>query len=329
MITDINNNEELVEVFFGTIYANIIISMVTFIVILIPFVKNLYKKILDIVKRQKVFTTILGIFIILIIVSILFNLIFYSNDLVISSSVGLILLSLYLFFLVKSIIEHNNYLNMYVKYNNSIETLKSYEAILDKYRLLNHENKNNLLTIRHMINKNNSEVSTFIDKLVKNEYQDDENLMMETSKIPSGGLRALIYSKLLYMKNNDVDFILKVDKKIRSVQLIDLNELLVLDICKIVGVFLDNAIEETKTIQNGNVSIELYMLDDRLNISIANTFEGTIDLDRMDEARYTTKGEDHGYGLSLVKEIINKNTKLENIRMINDNVFVQVLRIDM
>ena len=69
------------------------------------------------------------------------------------------------------------------------------------------------------------------------------------------------------------------------------------------------------------------MLDETLNISITNYFEGVIDLDKMDETRYTTKGEGHGYGLTLVKEIIGKNPRLQNVRKINDNVFTQILKI--
>ena len=170
-------------------------------------------------------------------------------------------------------------------------------------------------------------IAKYIDKLVKNEYKDDNNLIIETSRIPSGGLRALIYSKILYMKNNNVKFNLEIDRQIRSVQLMELDENITLDICKIVGVFLDNAIEEVKKHRTGSISIELYMLDDKLNISIGNNFEGVINFEKIDEKKYTTKGEGRGYGLALVKELVNKNSRLENIRMVNDDVFIQVLKI--
>ena len=43
----------------------------------------------------------------------------------------------------------------------------------------------------------------------------------------------------------------------------------------------------------------------------------------MDEAGKTSKGEGHGYGLSLVKEIIKKNKRLRNERGIMGNQFQQ------
>ena len=328
IITNVQNKSELVEIFSGTIWANITISFCVFMMVQFSFVKKVYEKINYLVKNQRNYNIIMAILMFLLTASVLFNLIYYTNNLILLSLIGIIVLLFYLVFIVKSAMVHNSYLSMYVKYNSTLETLKSYESILDKYKVSNHENKNQLLTIRNMIKKNESDIMGFIDKLVDNKYKDDENLIIETSKIPSGGLRALVYSKLLYMKNNNVNFMLKIDRKIRSFQLIELDENIILDICKIIGVFLDNAIEETKRIKNGDVGIEMYMTNNELNISISNIFDGKIDLERLDEIKYTTKGEGHGYGLALVKEILNKNGKLKNIRMVNDNVFVQILKVN-
>ena len=330
IVTNIQNKSELVETFSGTLYANMIISTLVFIIIQFPFVKNNYHKLIELIKREKLYNTIIVVFVIASTTSIIFNLIYYTNNLILLSFIGLTLLVIYLIFIIKAIIIRNNYLSMYSKYNSTLESLKAYEDVLDKYKVSNHENKNQLLMIRNMLGKDTKNaVGKYIDKIVKNEYLDDENLMMETSKIPAGGLRALIYSKLLYMKNNNLNFQLKVDRKIRSIQLIELDEKIILDVCKIVGVFLDNAIEEVKKIGTGIISIEIYMLEDKFNISVANTFEGSINLDRIDEIKYTTKGKGHGYGLSLVKEIISNNRNLENIRKINDDIFMQILRISM
>lgn len=328
IITNIQNKKELVDLFSGTIYANILISIVVLVMSRLSITKKAYLKLNEFLKNQKIYNVLLIVFILFGIISVFLNFTYYNDNLVLLSISCLALAVFYVYIAIKNVSIRNNYLNMYFKYNNTLEALKSYEDILDKYKVSNHENKNQLLMIRNMIGKDDKkEVSEYIDKIVKNEYEDDENLIMETSKIPSGGLRALIYSKILYMKNNKIEFSLKVDRKIRSIELINLDSSIILDICKIIGVFLDNAIDEIKNNQKGSVSIELYMLDKKLNISISNTFEGFIDLDKIDEMKYTTKGTGHGYGLSLVREIIDKNKKLENLRMVNDNVFTQILKI--
>ena len=45
----------------------------------------------------------------------------------------------------------------------------------------------------------------------------------------------------------------------------------------------------------------------------------------MDKEGYTTKGKNHGVGLSLVKDIINSNSKLEQRREVIKDYFYQYL----
>ncbi len=327
-ITNVKNKYELVEMFSGTIHANIFISILVFIIIQYPFVERFYQKVISYISKEKLRNIIILVFIVASTTSFLFNLIYYTNKLISLSLAGLMLMIAYLIFIFKGINIRNNYLSVNSKYNSALESLKTSNNALSKYRVFNHENKNQLMMIRNMLGMNaKNEVNRYIDKIVNIVYPDDEDLKMKTALIMDVGLRALIYSKLLYMKNNNLIFDLEIDRKIENIQLIELDEKIILDICKIVGVFLDNAIEEVEKMDDGSISIEIYILDNKFNISVANTFEGTIDFDKIYEAEYTTKGGEHGYGLTLVKELIEKNPKLENVRMINDDVFIQVLKI--
>ena len=46
--------------------------------------------------------------------------------------------------------------------------------------------------------------------------------------------------------------------------------------------------------------------------------------------KYTTKGDGHGYGLTLVNKILSEETgKLENEKSINRDTFTQTLKIKM
>ena len=154
--------------------------------------------------------------------------------------------------------------------------------------------------------------------------------MRKTFKIPEGGLRAIIYGKLCKMDELRIKYSLDIARDVRTVDLINMDEEIVLNICKILGVFLDNAIEAVKNLKEKQITIEIYLMDGKLCIDITNNFEGKLELDKLDKEKYTTKGKNHGYGLSLVKQIINDNSNIfENEKSISRNTFTQKLKIKM
>ncbi|MBR2587976.1 MAG: GHKL domain-containing protein [Bacilli bacterium] len=238
-----------------------------------------------------------------------------------------------LFFVIATISYMKNnekYNEINKKYQTSISSLKEYETMIDKFRVNNHENKNELLTIRNMIKNKDKKAINYIDTLVDNKIKDNEKIMLQTSKIPEGGLRATIYSKLCVMEKYKIEYKLDIAKDVRTVDLINLDEELILNICKILGVFLDNAIDEVQKLKDKNIIIELYTIDNSLYIDITNNFEGNLDLNKIGKEKVTTKGKNHGYGLLLVNKIINENNKyLENEKRVDSNLFTQTLIIKM
>ena len=226
----------------------------------------------------------------------------------------------------------DNYNKISSKYQTSISSLKEYEVMIDQFRVYTHENRNEFYTIRNMLKNGDKreDVIKYIDTLIDNKIQDNEKIMKKTAKIPSGGLRATIYSKLCLMDKLKIKYKLNISRDVKTTDLIDLDEELVLKICRILGVFLDNAIEAVKTLKKKEISVEMYILDNKLCVDITNNFKGNLELDKISEAKYTTKGNDHGYGLTLVNQILNEEVGiLENEKSINRDTFTQTLKIKM
>ena len=241
------------------------------------------------------------------------------------------IMALFFIFIILSFSKaKNKYNNINNKYQTSITSLKEYEIMIDKFRINTHENKNELLTIRNMVKNKDKKIIEYIDRLIDNKIKDNEKIMYQTSKIPEGGLRATIYSKLCTMDKYKIKYKLDIAKDVRTVDLINLNDELILNICKILGVFFDNAIEAVKDLKEKSINIELYIVENKLYIDITNNYKGDINISKMGYERKTTKGKNHGYGLLLVNKIISDNNRyLENERSINGNQFTQSLTIKM
>ena len=235
------------------------------------------------------------------------------------------LITFVLILIVYMFIAQNNYNKVSDQYNVAKTSLVDYENMMTKYRVANHENKNLLLTIRAMsVNKDNN-IPEYIDSIIENKYEDDEKLLFEMGVIPTGGLRATIYSEILKIKENKIDYNLNIDRKIRTIDLIELDTNTIIDICKIIGVFIDNSIEAVKSLRKRYINIDMYIVNNKLCIKVSNNYSEKIDISRIYEEGYTTKSKGHGYGLALVRKVINSNSNLDNETEINKKVFSQVL----
>ena len=312
-----------------SILLNIYILIVSSLITRLPFVKKIYYLFYNNTKsKENIVYPLIIIFILVIAtaeshMNLPLTLVLITNVVMAIVFIGIVIMS-------TKIKENYNKVNS--KYQTSISSLKEYEVMIDKFRVYTHENKNEFLTIRNMLKDKNSkeEVVKYIDKLVDNKIKDNDKIMKKTAKIPSGGLRATIYSKLCLMEKLNIKYTLNISREVRTTDLIALDEDLVLKICKILGVFLDNAIEAVKKLKKKEISIEMYTLDNELCIDITNNFKGNLDLEKLNNMKYTTKGEGHGYGLTLVNKLLEEESdKLENEKSINRDTFTQTLKIKM
>ena len=222
----------------------------------------------------------------------------------------------------------NRYYRVNIKYENSINNLYAQESIIEDFKIMNHENKNQLLTIKSM-NKN-KKIEGYINSLIEQKEKFKNEILDASLKLPEGGIRGLIYIKLLYMKEKNISCNLNVDKKINIKTFRNINDNDTVDVCQILGVYIDNAIEEVVNLNNRNININLYMEDNELVVSISNTYCSKLQVNNRTNELYTTKGKNHGYGLKLVRRLILNNKKLRNETQIlkdsfNQKLFIKII----
>lgn len=247
--------------------------------------------------------------------------------------VGIILSTLFIMITVYTIIVIGTINEFYQKnkiqseYDILLKNLNEYENLLDLQRVTNHENKNQLLVIKGMVDKGESNTSEYINSIIDTQYKDNDAIIYKTNRIPSGGLRGLIYYKILTMKEKKINSNLDVDRSLNELDFDNIPIKTNQELCKIVGVFLDSAIQAVSELKKKVIDIYLKYENDELYIKVSNNYSGIIELDKIDNSGYTTKGKGHGYGLSLVKGIIRENACFKNDREIHGKMFSQIIRL--
>lgn len=324
-----NAMEFLLETNFGSLLGNLFISFLAIIISNFKFIKKQAQKIYEYIFNIEIRIRYFMFILLIITLNVLMAIIYFDSSSFKEQIINLGFIFIYSAILYYALNEKNENIKFKSKNKALMGNLSDYEKMLDYQRVANHENKNQLLVIKSMIEKKNKKVVEYINEVVKDKKEDNEVLLSMAKKIPEGGLQGIVYQKMLIMEEFNIKIDLKVGRNVRKLNFSDLDSKLSYDICRILGIFLDNAIEEVKTIDEKKLGVSFYLEEDKLIIDISNPFKEMPELDKIDLKGYTTKGDGHGYGLPLVKEIINKNPNLYNERSIVKNIFSQKLQIKM
>ena len=300
--------------------ADIIMGILLMFVVNLKIVKKLYSFILRYAYNLKSYQIVIFLLLVIVCSIIIFSLTYFSNNILVTIIINIIITFIYLVIVLIIIKTKNNYIAVIEKYNTTLDNIQAQESIIDEYRIMNHENKNNLTTIKTM--SSDKRVVTYINSLLDQNDKLKNNILIETLNLPECGIRGLIYNKLLVMQENDIKYILNIDKKIKTKVISGIDDYDIVDICQILGVFLDNAIDEAKLIADKIISIDFHLAQNDLIISIVNNYKNEL---ANNYNLKTTKGKGHGYGLKLVKKILERNNHLKNEREFSKGLFVQKL----
>ena len=320
---------ELQNTDLGILIINISVTIIGLLILKISFIYKLFNYLLKTFNNMKKSNLIIYFVLTLLLISVFLITSYMKLPFLVLIACNTLLTLLYLIMLFRLANAKENYRSINNKYETSLTSLREYEEIMDKYRVSNHENKNQLLAIRNMIDKKDKKTLNYIDKLVENKIKDNETIFYKTSKIPEGGLRAIIYSKLCKMKDEKITYDLEIANDVKTADLLEIGDSTNLNICKIIGVFLDNAIEAVGKIKKPKIIIEIYMMDNNFCIDISNNYNENTKLEKIGTKNYTTKGKGHGYGLKLVNNIIKEDENLIHESRITKDYFTQSLKIKM
>lgn len=319
------------EFYYKEFAGSILGTLITCIIFII--ITNILKSLLRNLVNAKIENDI-KIIVFIVLISICVYMFFYtiikefrfSNDIVLYLIAIIVLVSV-LFSLIRQTIENNKLIK---KYDKLLEFMTTYENEIEKQRVLRHETKNEFLSIRGKIHdkQNNKEIIAYIDEILKEKIEVKQEEYAKFGYLPANGIKGLCYLKTQEAQDKGLNTAINISKRIKNSNIYGLDIKEQRDLGKILGVFLDNAIEASLKSKAKEFGIESYLnLDKQCQIIIANSYDEKIDLDKIGKEKFSTKGKNRGHGLLLVKHIVGNNNIFETKTDIINGLYIQTVTI--
>lgn len=147
-----------------------------------------------------------------------------------------------------------------------------------------------------------------------NEILNKDMSMSLLSHIKISPLKALLASKITSAHSNGIDV------KIELIDDIEFINMSIIDICRIIGILMDNAIEGSILCDHKFIHFLVVNTENETIFNISNScLSSTPPIHKLYQKNFSTKGEGRGLGLNNIKDIIDKrynnvlfNTTIEN-----------------
>lgn len=194
-----------------------------------------------------------------------------------------------------------------------LDNLSQYTKQLDKDQKEMHKFKHDFKNILSSLNtialsNDNPNLKKSLTELEGYSSQYFSNISMDDFKdleyISNIYIKSLLISKLKTIKANGITCYFECKNDISH---IDLN---IFDLIRILGVSIDNAIEETAHQANGKIQIILINKNNQIDIIIKNTITKSIPINQIQQYGFSTKKKHEGLGMVNIQDIKQKYRNL-------------------
>lgn len=307
-----------------TIFNNILVSITAYSLSCIPTVKDKIRFLLKKVSETNKGPLIVFAILMIIIVSIIFYNITSIFKLDIYYTVTLISLVVFILLYYLYIQEYNNYEKLKENYDVLFDCVQRFENWIDDEQQYRHELKNNLSIIRNLTNEKS--VQEKVDEMLGMNINVEDKYIETLRNIPKGGLKGILYYKIAMAANEKVNITIDVSTN-ATYKLKRLSNRNLKELCIMLGIYIDNALESSSKSKEKNVTIEIYKINKNLNFVISNTYDKLIPLKEMTKKGFSTKGLERGKGLYFIQKILKNNKKIKSEQYFKDKFYIQKITI--
>ena len=325
------------------VYSSLAISIITNICLttlvfaltsLVGWYAKKYLKPTSFNRYQKLFSLVL-IEILLAIAVLIFNIDYgqqlgYPNDIVIYNCILFLLYfllsTLLLLNVVKMTRKNMEAEQREIEYSQLLDYIKDLEQTSQTLRKFRHDYLNILLSMDLMIhNKEFDQLITYFDTNIKPEGRKIASMNLDISNLShilDPAIKGIIAHKLQMARLHGITI------KIGAME--DITEFYItpFDLARILGIFLDNAIEAASEQPKPFIGIAFASQEGHVTILVENTCTPeAIPIEHLAEDGFSTKGENRGHGLHNVEEILSTYPNALHYMRQKGNVFSQTLHL--
>ena len=194
------------------------------------------------------------------------------------------------------------------------------ESIVEGLKRFKHSYDNTLASIEgYALREDLAGLNAYLEEILAEKTKNESVNYFKLNFIQNPAITGLVISKMIYAEKLDVRFVLKVrseaaDLPVKSGHL-----------CDILGVLLDNAIEAAAESSGKEVFFKIEEFPDTYVFDIRNSVSAPPDRSRMFEKGWTTKGENRGFGLYMVRDILSRYENVILNSTFENGVFEQEL----
>jgi len=148
-----------------------------------------------------------------------------------------------------------------------------------------------------------------------------DNFALESlNKIKVREIKGILIIKLAMAQNLGIDVSFEADEEISEFPVDSVT------LVRILGILLDNAIEELEYLGTGKLMVGCFKVEDSVNFVVQNTCRSDmLPLKKLQERGFSTKGKGRGLGLDNLYDLTNADPNVALMTTIEDGQFIQKL----
>lgn len=208
----------------------------------------------------------------------------------------------------------------------ALENLQDYtcnlETMYNGLRSFKHDYINILLSLSGYVeNGDMEELKNYFESKIfptKNLIAQGDYRLNQLGNIDVLEIKSLLSAKMIYAHESGIDVTIDIPDRVEHFPMDTV------DLARILGIFLDNAIEASLTAQQPQIGLNIIRTEAGVSIIINNRFQDNgAELHRLKQKGFSTKAGHQGIGLSNAREIIGSYDNVLLETTMRDGCFIQ------